>query len=1186
MSNLINKTRLQAVDFRLLIIIALMCAASYTFVPNFAAAAVKAFPTAEGYGQNTVGGRGGVVIEVTNLNDSGTGSLRECAQVSKGPRTCVFRIGGTIELDDAIEIRNPYLTIAGQTAPGGGITLKNRNSLRSPIYLYASEVIMRYFRIRSGPTISPSDLNDTITVAGADTNNIILDHMSLSWATDEGINPSANNMTLQWSILSEGLYHSTHFRPHSKALFASNNKDGSLSVHHNLLAHFVDRNPNIDIVGPVDFVNNIIYDASDKYGESYDHSGAPSLNYVGNSAIVGPSTPKITNLYQMDAGTVTNPGTRDTRFYFKDNISVLRPNNTGDDRLALAPEDWSLARTAPVQPLSVAVTAPTQAAKDTLAFAGANLPMRDAVDIRIINEVRTCKGKIIDSPSEVGGWPTLAAGTAPTDSDKDGMPDSWETANGLNAKSNLDGPLDKDGDGYTNLEEYLNELAGDNVSKIGTGTGVVPAADCGFTITTPSNPKPTIDLGTSLSNVNPGEKVVLSWAVAHATACTASGDWSGTKSLFGNETYYPTAAKSFTLTCTGPGGSTSYTRPLGLRKAYTGTVAPSVSVAASSKKITLGQSTTISWASSGATSCNGYGAFSGSFPLSGSRAVTPTSLMTRYAVSCLNSTGLNQGEVIIDATGSTVAATPTPTPTPTTATSKFAANTVVQTTDTVNVREPAGINSALKGQQAIGSTGTVLTQSPVSVDGYIWVPVDFASGADGWVVENYLKAYVAPTPTPTPTAPTLILTANYTSVVAGSPTSLTWTTTNASSCTASGGWTGTKTINGTESMTPTASVTYTLACTGAGGSISKSVSVAVTQPVTPTPTPTTSGQTIAVSSNVETTANVNVRSTVGGAKLGNQLTGAKGNVKSGPGYDNGLTWWNVDFVSGVDGWVAGQYLKLSTASTPTPTPTPTPTQTAPTLSIVISQTSVASGQSAALTWNASNATSCTASGGWSGAKSVSGTETVVPTASVTYTLACTGAGGSISKSVSVTVTQPVAPTLTLSLGTTTIVKGQSSTVTWTTTDATSCTASGGWTGTKTINGTESMTPTASVTYTLACTGAGGSISKSVAISVTSNTFGVGAAVSVITADAVRSNPGGSKVGSQLVGAQGKITEGPNTQDGKKWWKVDFATGTDGWITEDKLKLVSGQVLGASTTSLATLLDEIKLTLVALLALLN
>ena len=1158
--------------------------AAFTFLLNStnAFAAVKAFPTAEGYGQDTVGGRGGVVIEVINLNDSGPGSLRECAQVSTGPRTCVFTIGGTIELDSSIEIRNSYLTIAGQTAPGGGITLKNRNSLRSPIYLYASEVIMRYFRIRSGPTIKNSDLNDTITVANSDAKNIVLDHMSLSWATDEGLNPSANNMTVQWSILSEGLFNSTHFKPHSKALFSQNNKNGSLTVHHNLIAHFVDRNPNIDIVGPVDFANNIIYNAQDKFGESYDHSGAPSLNYVGNIAIAGPSTPKTTTMYPMNAGTVTNPDTRNPQLYFDGNLSVQRLTDSGDDRLVLAPEDWHLAKTSLVQPLSVAVTSATQAGKDVLSFAGANVPSRDSVDMRVINEVRTCKGKIIDNPSEVGGWPSLSAGTAPKDSDHDGMPDSWESAQGLNPSIASDRNGDKDGDGYTNLEEYLNELAGDTVAKAGTGTGTVPSPDCGFSITKPSNPKPVIDMGVSLANANPGEKVVLAWAVSDATSCAASGDWTGSKPVNGYEIMYPTAAKSFTLTCTGPGGSSSYTRPLGLRTAYAGTVAPRVDLTASATSVKKGESVTISWTSTGAVSCNGYGALSGVLPISGSKTVTPETHMTRYAVSCKNSTGINLDEVII----STLGGVTSPTPTPTTATSKFAVNTQVQTIDILNIRDVAGVKGFLKGQQPIGAIGTVLSAAAQFVDGYIWVPLDFTSGVDGWAVEDYLKAYIAPTPTPTPVAPTLIFVTSPSSITKGNSTTLSWNASNATACTASGGWSGTKTTSGTETVTPATSAAYTLVCTGTGGTVTKSVSVTVTALTTATTTPTTTtspstSSGFAMGKEVKTTAIVNVRANPGGSKLGNQALGALGKITDGPKSQDGFTWWKIDFTAGVDGWVADKYLVLTTS-----TQTPTPTPVAPTLIFVTSPSSITKGNSTTLSWNASNATACTASGGWSGTKTTSGTETVTPATSAAYTLVCTGTGGTVTKSVSVTVTQAVSPILTFTVGTSSLVKGNSTTLSWNASNATACTASGGWSGTKTTSGTETVTPATSAAYTLVCTGTGGTVTKSVSVTVTSNLIAVGSTVSMLRADEIRSNPGGATTGSQPVGAQGKVIDGPKTEDGKKWWKVDFTAGVDGWVTEDKLKLVSGQVLGAYTLSISAMLAEIRHTLVSLLGMLK
>jgi pectate lyase len=523
-------------------------------LPAAAASQVKAFPTAEGYGKNTVGGRGGEVIEVTNLNDSGAGSLRACIE-AKGPRVCVFKVAGTIEVDSALAIRNPYITIAGQTAPGDGIAIKNRSSLRSPVEIWADEVILRHFRVRSGPTVQTSDLNDAVSINAA-VNNVILDHMSLSWSTDEMFSGTGTNVTLQWSMLYEGLDKSTHQRPHSKGVFAVDATSASFSMYNNLVAHFGDRTPNIDLVGPAEVVNNLFYNSRDKFGEFYDHAGQTSLNYVGNMVVVGPSTPKTMAMYPMDAGSQINPETRDLRIYLKDNVSVQRPSNTGDDRLVLAPEDWHLARTSLVQPLQVsAVSAPQQAARDILAFAGATKPNRDSADARVVNEVRTCKGKIVNSPSEVGGWPNLSSGTVAKDTDKDGMSDSWEVANGFNS-SVSDGASDKDGDGYTNLEEYLNELAGDGTSKIGTGTGVIPDADCGYSITKVANPKPYIDIGLSLGNVNPGENTVLTWSTAHATACTASGDWSGAKPLNGYQVFTPTSPKTFTLTCTGPGGTT------------------------------------------------------------------------------------------------------------------------------------------------------------------------------------------------------------------------------------------------------------------------------------------------------------------------------------------------------------------------------------------------------------------------------------------------------------------------------------------------------------------------------------------------------------------------------------------------------------------------------------------------------
>ena len=165
----------------------------------------SAFPAAEGFGGNSVGGRGGQVIEVTNLNDSGPGSLRAAID-TEGPRIVVFRLGGTIELQSRLEITNPYITIAGQTAPGGGITLKTVPTYKkSAIKIETHDVIIRYIRSRPGPSSDISDSLDALEITGG--YNIIIDHSSFSWGTDEviGIANDARDITIQWSIISEGL---------------------------------------------------------------------------------------------------------------------------------------------------------------------------------------------------------------------------------------------------------------------------------------------------------------------------------------------------------------------------------------------------------------------------------------------------------------------------------------------------------------------------------------------------------------------------------------------------------------------------------------------------------------------------------------------------------------------------------------------------------------------------------------------------------------------------------------------------------------------------------------------------------------------------------------------------------------------------------------------------------------------
>ena len=749
------------------------------------ASAVPAFPTAEGYGKNTVGGRGGTVYEVTNLNNSGSGSLRACAEAS-GVRTCVFRVSGDIYLDTSINIVSPYITIAGQTAPGGGITLRNGNTLSSPIYIKTSEVIIRYIRVRPGPTVATSDLNDAITVAGSNIKNIVLDHVSLSWGTDETINPSALNITVQWSLIYEGLKNSTHPQPnHSKAVFATGNTSESLSMHHNLIAHFVDRNPNVDIVGNTDFVNNIIYNAGEKFGEFYDQSGSPSINYVGNMGIIGPSSIKNTSLYGVNLGVPSNPTSRFLRMYVEDNLDIHRPTNTGDERLVVSPEDYYLIEPTIRHPLQNTATDPEQAARDTLAFAGATVPYQDSADARVINEVRTCGGLIISNPSEVGGWPTLPTGTAPTDTDHDGMSDSWETSNGLNLNSSADGATDQDSDGYTNLEEYINYLANDQITRIGTGTGTLPSPSCGYTISGlgAANPTPTLNIERTLSNAYPGEQVIVAWASANATTCTASGAtgsasaWNGSKALYGYQIFNPTEAQTFAITCTGAGGSVSASKPVGMRTTWNGiNLPPTLDVSSTDYEINPGESVTISWTSSGATSCNGYGKFSGSKPTSGSAVVTPESTAI-YKITCLNSYGLANDGAVVEVLVSGAAPDTTPptlsnisaTPAPSNATITWDTNEAADSQVEYGLTTSYGNTTTLNATLQLTHSQTISGLNPSTLYHYRVISADGNDNTSTSTDQTFTTS-----PPPTDTVPPVI------SSIASNPTynnsTITWNT--------------------------------------------------------------------------------------------------------------------------------------------------------------------------------------------------------------------------------------------------------------------------------------------------------------------------------------------------------------------------------------------------------------------------
>jgi len=443
-----------------------------------------AFPGAEGYGKYAKGGRGGVVYEVINLNDSGEGSLRAAVEAS-GPRTVVFRVSGNIELERPIKIKNPYITIAGQTAPGDGICLKNH-----PLSIDADHVIVRYVRVRPGD-VSGKDYD---AVSSRYTKYIILDHISASWSVDECMSVyHCDNITIQWCLISESLYGSNHIKgSHGFGGIWGSNYG---TYHHNLLAHHSSRNPRMASgSGYTDYRNNVIYNMGYQscYGGEKQQRGNPkfdfsTFNIVANYYKPGAATRPGEVSYRIASPSFRNE-TDHGKWYIADNVvegneDVSADNWNGGVQTQISFEKIKLDKSWPSMPINQQTARAAYTA--VLDNAGAVLPKRDAVDSRIIEEARggfaTYEGEaykkqhevpdiskttgIIDSQNDVGGWPELKSTPAPADSDHDGMTDNWEKANGLNPEDPKDGN-ETGKDGYTNLEIYLNSLVELNGSNL------------------------------------------------------------------------------------------------------------------------------------------------------------------------------------------------------------------------------------------------------------------------------------------------------------------------------------------------------------------------------------------------------------------------------------------------------------------------------------------------------------------------------------------------------------------------------------------------------------------------------------------------------------------------------------------------------------------------------------------------
>jgi len=427
-----------------------------------------AFPGAEGFGRLARGGRGGDVCHVTNLEDAGAGSFRDC--VSAGNRTVVFDVGGWITLASGLGITADRLTIAGQTAPGGGIGLRGQK-----LSIGGSDVVVRFLRVRRGILVT-EDRNDTLTVSSA-ASNVILDHCSVAFGTDENFSMPGDeavgprDFTVQWSIVAFGLQRNNHSA--GSLLTASNT-----TLHHNIYAFNKTRNPKArsEDGRPLDFVNNVVYgwNAPDPYGEAngWSISGHPFImgdtsngmhyaNAVGN-AFVSHGARSASQAFV--SGGTNDAGVPTFNLYFEDNLLDGNANGVLD----AAQTDWSMVGTA--TRLDQRIAAPQVCTDDVLtayervlALAGASVPARDELEEGLVASIRAQGGILIQDESDLGlgadGYGTLAAGTAPADTDADGMPDAWERGRGLDARDPADRNGDDDGDGYTNLEEYLNQLA-------------------------------------------------------------------------------------------------------------------------------------------------------------------------------------------------------------------------------------------------------------------------------------------------------------------------------------------------------------------------------------------------------------------------------------------------------------------------------------------------------------------------------------------------------------------------------------------------------------------------------------------------------------------------------------------------------------------------------------------------------
>ncbi|MEA2110994.1 MAG: hypothetical protein U9P71_02985 [Campylobacterota bacterium] len=445
-----------------------------------------AFYGAEGAGAIAVGGRGGRIIEVTNLNSDGPGSLREAVE-AVGPRIVIFKVAGIINFDGrSLDIVNPYITIAGQSAPEGGITVRGQ-----ALEIGTHDVVIQYLKMRTGNELNPAEGADAVSVTDG-AYNVIVDHCSISWSNDENIgmwsdeNPM-HDITWSWNLISEGLMHSTASCGLLTGSNTNTNDMRDITVQHNAFINFTHRLPLIK-VKTAKVINNMIYNWSEW---ATGISGGVSVDIIGNKYKAGPLTgTNLTYLREIivrteqtiaDEGWTGDPDfgpSGDPSIYIKNNVSTIRNiSETGDDWPMISEWYWQRqwpdldeskfrrSEELPQYKFPITQYGISEAESLILADSGASkrisaegvwVSNRDSIDERVINNYKNGTGVIPNRESDVGGYVSVSLGTGYLDSDHDGMSDIYEDNNGFDKNSAADGNEDRDNDGFTNVEEFLN----------------------------------------------------------------------------------------------------------------------------------------------------------------------------------------------------------------------------------------------------------------------------------------------------------------------------------------------------------------------------------------------------------------------------------------------------------------------------------------------------------------------------------------------------------------------------------------------------------------------------------------------------------------------------------------------------------------------------------------------------------